>query len=93
MSNIIDELDRHEYQGRSWYVRMPPRRSYPVVIVTPERIVALEAEVKRLREALKVYADLDNWSVYRSDRGRRVRCWLGALDAWDVARAALERTA
>jgi len=33
------------------YVPMEPRRSYPVVIVTPERIAALEAEVAREHEA------------------------------------------
>jgi len=44
MGDVIDELGK--------YVPMEPRRSYPVVIVTPERIAALEAEVERLWEAL-----------------------------------------
>ena len=43
MGDVIDELGK--------YVPMEPRRSYPVVIVTPERIAALEAENTRLREA------------------------------------------
>ena len=44
MHDVIDELGKH--------VPMEPRRSYPVVIVAPERIAALQAEVARLREAL-----------------------------------------
>ena len=37
---MVDELGK--------YTPMEPRRSYPVVIVAPERIAALEAEVARL---------------------------------------------
>ena len=33
-------------------VRMPPRKSTPVVIVTPERLAALEGEIERLRGLL-----------------------------------------
>lgn len=35
-------------------VKMPPRKSTPLVCVTPDRLAALEGEVKRLREALDI---------------------------------------
>ena len=53
-------------------------------------LVTAEAEIKRLREALVAYADMDNWSVYRFHKRHPVRCWLGELDAWEPARKALE---
>ena len=45
MVNAIDELGK--------YTPMESHRSYPVVLVTPERIAALEAENRRLRKALR----------------------------------------
>jgi len=75
MGDVIDELGK--------YVPMEPRRSYPVVIVTPERIAALEAEVERLREALKfAYCALgDLGYAYRGH---------AEYDAMDRIKAALE---
>ena len=56
------------------------------------RITELEAEVKRLRGALEVYADEEHWSVFYSTRyDRQLRTWLGSdYKAWMVAQTALE---
>ena len=72
---MVDELGKH--------VPMEPRRSYPVVIVTPERIAALEAEVARLREALAglLLVTHDSYSA---------TCGCDICHAVEVGHAALE---
>ena len=77
---MVDEFDVIEELGRT--VHMPPRSSREVVIVSPERIAALEAEVKRLREALTKIASYEEGPVVDS-------CFDNPQDA-SIARAALE---
>ena len=71
-------------------VKMEPKRSFEVEISTPGRITALEAEVERLRGALREYADENNWSQYFLNPRYSIRTWLGDFEAWHIARAALE---
>ena len=88
---MSEEFDAIDELGKA--AHMPPRSTRKVLIVDPGRIAELEAEVERLREALKVYADEDNWSFYLLapfELNRRLRTWMGEYEAWKVARKALE---
>ena len=51
--------------------------------------VILQAENKRLRDALEAYADADNWRRHGS-AGMYLDWWVTCDDGPDIARAALE---
>lgn len=58
--------------------------------VAQARVKALEAEIARLREALEVYADDDNWLQSSGVRGAPLNMWNSEDEnGFDVARKAL----
>ena len=77
-------------------VRMPPRKSTPVVLVTPERLAELEAENERLRVALEDVEWVDGPELARGMGGmmEQVCPWCDATypdhDPECVRQAALE---
>ena len=79
----MDEINTIEELGK--YVRMPPKSSQKMLLVDPRRIVALEAEVARLREALAglLLVTHDSYSP---------TCGCDICRAVEVGRAELEPT-
>jgi hypothetical protein len=52
----------------------------------------LAAEIKRLREALELFADVDNWNDGDEQTNWALYVFDGADNPWEIARAALAKT-
>ena len=61
------------------------------VLAMGDETLELIAEVERLREGLKQYANKDNWSVEETDIGITYIDWMGEHRKmpWEIARRAL----
>ena len=79
-----EEFDAIDELGKA--AHMPPKSTRDVLIVDLGRIAELEAEVERLRDVLRVYADPRSWDGYDKYIGSR---WIGC-NGGSIARAALE---